>query len=283
MLAVGFSLACALTYGSADFLGGLASRRATIFAVVLISQAAGLVALAVALPWLGAQADARAYAVGALAGVFGAGGIALLYRGLAIGRMGVVSPLTAVLAALTPVFYGLLRGERPSFVASVGMASALLAVFLISRGPPAEEAGSLDWRLALPPGVAEALVAGVFFGAFFIALAAIDRSAGLAPLVSARLVSLATIGLVAAALRQTITAPPRVLPTILAAGILDMSANVFFVLAARNGMLSIVAVLCSLYPAATVALAGAVLRERLTLVQWAGVGCALAGVALIAL
>ena len=283
MLAVALSLACAVTYGAADYFGGLASRRATMLGVVLISQAAGLLALLAVLPFLGGDAGGRDYALAAIGGVFGAGGIALLYRGLAIGRMAVVSPITAVLAALTPVVYALVRGERPTFVTVLGMASALVAVVLISRGPHSEDVGSLDWRLGLPPGVAEAVGSGIVLGGFFIALSAIDRNAGLVPLVSARLASIATIGVVAAGLRQSLAAPRSVLPTILVSGVLDMTANVFFVLAARSGMLSIVAVLASLYPAATIALAGTFLHERLTRVQWAGVGCALAGVALIAL
>ena len=283
MLPVVLSLACALTYGAADYFGGLASRRATMFAVVLISQSAGLIALLAVLPFLGGHAGGRDYALGAIGGVFGAGGIALLYRGLAIGRMGVVSPITAVLAALTPVLYALARGDRSTLITGFGMAGALVAVVLISRGPHSDEVGSLDWRLGLPPGVAEAVGSGIVLGGFFIALSAIDRGAGLAPLVSARLASIATIGLGAVALRQTLAAPRNVLPTILVSGVLDMTANVFFVLAARSGMLSIVAVVSSLYPAATIALAGMFLHERLTPVQWAGVGCALAGVALIAL
>jgi hypothetical protein len=134
---IAIALSAALVYGAADFLGGLASRRTSTLAVVVWSQAAGFLVLAVALPLSPGTPQPADLAWGALCGVIGAGAVGLLYRGLAIGAMGVVSPITAVLAAVLPVAYGSLRHTRPSLAASMGIALSLVAVIAISAVPPA--------------------------------------------------------------------------------------------------------------------------------------------------
>ncbi len=280
-MAVVLALACAIVYGSADFFGGLASRRAATVGVVVVSQAIGSLLLLAALPFLGGHATAADWAWGAACGVAGAGAVALLYRGLAIGTMGIVSPTTAGLAALVPVAYGIMaRGEHPSPLAVAGIAAALVAIILVSLAPPTDAATAASKRRGLPPGLAEALGAGILFGCFFIALAQSGPAAGLLPLVSARATSLLLLGLGALVFGRV--ADLRVgrgaLPAIVVCGLLDMGANILFLLAARSGMISVVAVVSSLYPAATVALAGIVLHERLGRTQWTGVGFALAGV-----
>jgi drug/metabolite transporter (DMT)-like permease len=277
-MAVVLALLCAIVYGAADFFGGLASRRAATVTVVVLSQTIGFAALLVILPFLGGQVTAPNLAWGAACGVAGAAAVALLYRGLSIGSMSVVSPTTAVLAAVVPVVYGVVvRAERPSAIAYAGIALALVAVVIVSLAP-APRANRPDG--ALPAGLAEALGAGMCFGLFFIALAQTGPAAGMVPLVAARATSIALFVAALAASGRLATLRIRLdaVRAIVACGVLDMVANVLYVMAVRSGMIWVVAVISSLYPAATVALAAVVLHERLGRVQWAGVGLALAGV-----
>lgn len=282
MTTVALALAAALFYGAADFCGGLASRRVSSLAVVVWSQAVGLVVLIPALLFVPGAARASDFGWGLACGVSGAFAIALLYRGLAIGTMGVISPITAVLAAALPVGFAVARGERPAPLPLFGIACALVAVVLVSAAPapPGDfdgRAAAPSWR-RFPPGIPEALGAGAAFGFFFIALAQTHADAGLYPLLATRVVSVTILALSALLLRRplAVTRPGR--RTIVAAGALDMSANVFYVLAAHAGALSIAAVITSLYPAGTVALAALVLHERLVRLQWTGVAVALIGV-----
>jgi drug/metabolite transporter (DMT)-like permease len=278
---IALALAAALVYGASDFLGGLASRRASSLSVVIWSQGCGLPLLAVVVPIAGGHAIAADIAWGSLCGVAGAAAIALLYRGLAIGTMGIVSPISAALGASIPLVYGVvLRGERPSWFAFAGIAAALLAVVCVSM----DESATREKTRGLPPGVLEALLAGVAFGAFFITLAQTRPEAGMIPLLAARVTSIALLiagGLAFGGVANVRLARPA-LGLVLFCGTLDMSANVLYVLAAHTGLLAIVAVLTSLYPAATVGLAAIVLRERLGRLQWTGVALALSGAAAIA-
>jgi uncharacterized membrane protein len=276
-LAVLFGLLAAAFYGAADFCGGLATRRSPIFAVTVISQGAGLVLLIAALPLFPAHLSAHAVEFGALAGVCGGIGLALLYHALSIGKMGVVSPITAVLAAALPVFIGVGRGERLLIWQSWGIGVALIAVVLISLSH--EPDGRLEFSTA---GVKEAIASGVMLGGFLTFLALAGKGAGFYPLLSARAASTLFLTLIALVARRPLVPVRSTLTIIVFAGAIDMSANVLYVLAANAGYLSVAAVLTSLYPASTVFLARAVLGERLALVQKIGVACALAGVALIA-
>jgi drug/metabolite transporter (DMT)-like permease len=281
------SLAAALFYGAADFCGGLASRRTSSLAVVVWSQLAGLLVLGLALPLVPGIPRPVDLAIGAFCGISGAVAVALLYRALAIGVMGVVSPVTAVLAAAIPVIWAFLHGERPTPLALAGICCALVAVVLISASaaPAAVEAplARKPPRALLPPGIASALASGTAFGIFFIILAKTHADAGLFPLLGTRLASLGILALGALVLRRSLRIWRPGLRTIVIAGVLDMLANVLYVVAAHRGELSIVAVLTSLYPAGTVALAALILRERLMRVQWIGVAAAFAGVICISL
>jgi drug/metabolite transporter (DMT)-like permease len=286
---VALALAAAACYGAADFCGGLASRQRSALAVVVWSQAIGLVVLLAALFAIPGVPFAGDLGWGVACGVSGAFAIMLLYRGLALGVMGVVSPITAVLAAAIPVVVAVALGERPAPLALVGITCALVAVVLVSAVAPAaapEDEAPLARpvrRGRLPPGLAEALGSGTAFGFFFIALARTHAGAGLWPLLATRVVSLAVLAGLALSLRRSLRLARPGLRTVAAAGVLDMGANILYVLASHAGPLSIAAVVTSLYPTGTVALAAAVLRERLVAVQWAGVAVALAGVACIAL
>ena len=132
LFAVVLSLLSAALYGGADFLGGVAARRATIISVTAISQGAGFVLLAVAAPFFGGHPAAGDLGWGLLGGVFGGIGIAMLYHALSIGKMGVVSPITAVLAAVVPVGVGVVRGDPLHWFQFAGIGCALVAVVMIS-------------------------------------------------------------------------------------------------------------------------------------------------------
>jgi drug/metabolite transporter (DMT)-like permease len=271
-------LFAALLYGSADFCGGLATRRNSMIAVTLCSQACGFILLLLVRPFFHDHALPSDYLFGALSGLCGGVGIALLYHALSVGKMGVVSPITAVLASAVPLTIGILRGERLSIVQIVGILAALVAIVMISFST--EEGGTREFATA---GVKEAVASGVVLGGFLFFLSYTHRAAGLDNLVAARVASIAVLAAGGFVLRQALLPQKSDAPLVVLTGALDMTANALFVLATFNGYLSIAAVLTGLYPAGTVFLARVVLNERLRGMQKAGVGLALAGVLLIAL
>lgn len=293
-------LLAGLTYGAADFIGGLASRRSTVFSVVVISQVTGLLLLLALLPALAPSHPSRDDILwGLLAGAAGALGISLLYRGLAIGRMSLVSPITAVIAAIIPFVTGLLQHERPSPFAICGVCVALLAVVLVSStdmpGEPASNAA--PWLVGsappmpnqsaiqswlIQPGLFEAALSGIGIGLFYIFLAHTHAQSGMWPLAGARLASATILTVVALLARQSVLPSRKGWTPIAIAGVLDIFANACYLLATRHGLLAIVAVLASLYPASTVLLARILLHEKLSVLQLAGVACALVAIALIA-
>jgi drug/metabolite transporter (DMT)-like permease len=278
-VAVLLALASAVVYGAADFCGGLASRRATAFAVVVVSQAAGLLLLLTLLPWLGGDATTADLAWGAASGVAGAAGLVLFYRALADGVMSVVAPVTAVTAAAVPVVVGLGIGDRIGPAAALGIALALVAVVLV-----AAEEGLASLRSARPGNLVPALAAGAGFGFFFVLLDRTGDDAGLTPLVAARVVSVAFVVALALMSRRSLAVPRAALPIVLLAGVGDMSANALFLLATQTGgQLAITGVLASLYPVSTVVLAQLLLRERLVGTQLAGLATAVTAVVLISL
>jgi drug/metabolite transporter (DMT)-like permease len=280
-MAVLLGLAVAVAYGAADFLGGMATKRSALASVLVTAQLVGLPVLLVLLPLAGGSPTPKALLFGGLAGMAGGLGIACLYRGLAIGRMTVVAPVTAVGAAVLPVGWGLATGERPSPVALAGVAIALVAVVLVSR-PPQEPVARAAHVAAGRTPLVLAVVSGIGFGFVFILLAESGDGTGLWPLVATRAVSVTMLGVVALLTRQRLRASRDVLPTIVAAGVLDMTANVLYLLASRRGLLALVAVLSALYPAITVLLARVVLTERIGRLQLGGIVLTGAGVVMIA-
>jgi len=278
-VAVLLALGCAVVYGAADFLGGLASRRTSVFGVVALSQVVGLAALLVLLPWLGGPVEPADLWWGAASGLAGAAGLVVFFRTLARGVMSVVAPVTAVTAAAVPVLVGLLTGDSIGTWAAVGIGLALAAVVLVSA-----EGGLSALRTARPDTIAPALAAGAAFGFFFVLLDRTSQESGLTPLVTARLASVALVVLVALALRQSLRVARPALPLVALSGVGDMTANALFLLATQQpGLLAITGVLASLYPVSTVVLAQLVLRERLAGAQLAGLGTAVAAVVLITL
>lgn len=276
-MALVLALAAALAYGAADFVGGASSKVAGAIRVVLISQLVGTGLTVALVPALGGAApETAALTWGAAAGVAGGTGVLLLYRGLAIGRMSVVAPITGVEAAGIPVVFALASGERPSAAALTGVVLGLIAVALVSTSPDAT--GRLDSRWT---GVPEALGAGFAFAVFFICLDRAPDGAGMWPLLGGRASSLLLISVVALVARVDPKPPAGTFRTIALAGLLDVLANVFYLLATQRGLLSLTAVITSLYPGATVLLARVVLNERLVRVQLVGLGVAAAAVILI--
>ena len=284
-MAVVLGLLVAATYGAADFLGGLSAKRAAVPAVVVLSQLTGVPLLVILVAVAGGEPTARVLALGAVAGLFGAVGLTCLYKGLSSGRMSVVAPITAVGAALVPVVWGLVQGERPGAVALGGVALALVAVGLISLTDDDVLDGGDTPPAPAPaaPMLLLAVVAGIGFGTVFVLLAECGDGAGFWPLVAGRGVSIPLLALGTVATGRSLTAGSRAAATtIVGAGVLDMTANALFLLASRQGLLALVGVLSSLYPASTVLLARLVLQERLIGVQVAGLTLAVTGVLLIA-
>jgi drug/metabolite transporter (DMT)-like permease len=280
-VAVFLGLAVAASYGAADFFGGLASKRATSWSVVLLAQYVGLAFLTLLL-----LADRHAsptgadLVVGAAASSVGVIGVGLLYLGLARGPMGVVAPITAVGSAVVPVAWGLLSGERPAVLALAGVGLALVAVVLVARTTD-EETVPATARIARSTLVV-AVAAGLAFGMVFVLLSHTGDDSGFWPLLSGRLASTTALLLVLAVLRRPLVPGGDTRPIVVLAGVFDVGANALFLLASREGLLSLVSVLSSLYPAITVVLARVVLHERLLRHQLAGLALALLGVALIA-
>ena len=278
------ALGSALLYGAADFTRGLGTRPPGSIPVVLLSQASGLALLALLLPVLpDAQPTHLDLAWGAVAGLTGGIGVALLYRALAIGTMAVVAPTTAVCAVTIPVAVAIGLGERPVPLAGAGIVLGIVSIVLVSRHTPASSGRQQqrEPRKSLPPGVGTALTSGVAIGFFFLALARTRSEAGMWPLLVSRSLTVVLFGLISILGRRSVRMPGKVATLAVLCGAVDMVANALYLLAAREGPLSIVVTLSSLYPASTVLLARIVLRERLNFWQVSGVACALAAVVLI--
>jgi len=276
------ALASAVLYGAGDFTGGLATRRAGMLPVVVVSQLSGLILVVLLLPFLPAAEPSRADLIwGAAAGLTGGVGVALLYRALAIGRMAVVAPTTAVCAVVVPVLASFAMGERIGALPALGIALGIGAIVLVSQqsAPPVETRANVTAR-RLPPGVGIALISGIAIGFFFLSLARTRPEAGMWPIVASRTVSVLLFSLGALAGRHSIRMPGTLALTILC-GIVDMSANALYLLAVQAGPLSVMVTLSSLYPASTVLLARVVLGEQLNTRQVTGVVCALAAIVLI--
>jgi uncharacterized membrane protein len=271
------ALSAAVAYGVGDFLGGVAARRVPPTAVVLWSHVVGLATLAALAPFVGGEPTGRALTIGAAAGLLGGTGVALLYRGLAVGAMSVVAPIAALLSAAVPVVAGLVMGERPSLPALGGIGLALGAVVLVSRQAPDVRPGPLRWQAP-----ALAVAAGLAFGLFFVTIDRAGGDAGIWPLVGARAASVSLFAALGAARVTSARLPRGVAGPAVACGVLDAAANVFYVLALHHGLLSVVSVLTALYPAGTVLLARQLLGEHLAPAQRAGLGIAAVAAVLIA-
>jgi drug/metabolite transporter (DMT)-like permease len=276
------SLVAAVSYGVSDFLGGLASRRARALTVVLVAFPLGTLGLALLVPLLGGHLGMYALLAGAACGVLSGFGVLWFYAALAAGPMSVVSPLTALLVAGLPLLAGVALGERPGVLAVVGAVLALVAVVLVSR----EERTAVDETPAVRLTASAfwmTIGSGGAYAAYFVLLDGVPADSGVWPLFVARAVASALV-VTACVIRGALRPPGgATLRLAVGAALLDVLANVAFLYALRAGLLSLVSVLTSLYPAATVLLARVVLGERPGAVQRLGLGLAAAAVTLIAL
>lgn len=276
-LTVVLGLASALVWGGGDFCGGQATKRASVFAVLLIAELSGLLLLlGLALAWRETLPSTPTVLWSAVAGLFGVFGLIFLYQGLATGKAGVVAPTSAVLAAAIPMLYGALTQGMPDALHLLGFALALVAVWLVAQSH--EESGPAK-------GLGMALLAGCGFGGFFILIHQAGATATFWPLAIARAITVPCT-LTALWYRRRagyVEQPTRaMLPLALLSGFLDAGGNAFFLLAAQAGRLDVAAILSSLYPASTVILAWLILGERTSWLQRIGVVTALGAIALIA-
>jgi drug/metabolite transporter (DMT)-like permease len=276
-----FGLGSALSWGVADFLGGLQSRRLAALAVAFWSQLVGGTLLLLVLLLLGPPVT-TGWAWAMAAGISGGLAVLLFYRALAIGTMAIVAPITAA-GALVPVLVGLAQGERFGLITTLGIVAALLGVALASI--QFEQAGEAATRATSRLSLVLALGAALGFGLFFTLIDRAAATPGSSPLwlgVWGRVASVPLLGALLLSTTRSFGWPGRALPLVGLAGVLDTAANVLFTLGARAGALGVVAVLSSLYPVITVLLSWTLLSERLTRLQYAGVALALSGVVLLA-
>jgi drug/metabolite transporter (DMT)-like permease len=276
VITVVLGLAAAVLYGVSDFAGGITSRRHTAITVLLTSYPVGAVLMALMLPLFGGHDDLRANVFGLAGGAAGLLGVLLMYSLMTVAPINVISPVTAVLAAIVPVIVGVILGERPPTTAWFGIVLGLAAVTLVSRTTDEHPHG----RIALGT-LALAFVSGLGFGMYFVFLARAGDDSGLWPLVISRFTSAAVIVPLAMARGAVAVIRGRMLGLVVLAGACDALANMCFLLAARHGLLSLASVLTSLYPVTTVVLAVWLLREHTSAVQRAGLALAAGSIVLI--
>ncbi|HWR84442.1 MAG TPA: EamA family transporter [Rhodoglobus sp.] len=285
MLTVVVGLASALVYGFADFFGGLAARRIRPIPATAAGAVAGVVIGMLALALIGGTWSRDAVVLGLLSGAVAAAAVGMLYACLAIGPMSILSPLTAVVSAIVPVVVGLASGEQPGPLGFVALPLCLVAVVLVGFAPDPQAVRPTGRGILLGIG------AGAAIGTFLVILDSTPEDSGAVPLLfnraanAAVMVLLATVLIALARRRAPSGGVPwrQGLPLALAAGTLDTMANAGLLLGVRLGDLSVIAVLTALYPAGTIILARIVLRERITPLQYVGLGLAVAGGALLAL
>lgn len=269
------SLAAATCWGVADFVGGNASKRTPVTGVVAGMYGTGLIILtSIALIRGEALPPWPQLGWGALAGVIGAIGLTALYGALSVGKMGINAPVAAVIGAALPIFFGIFSEGLPRVVQISGFLLALAALWLLAKPSQAGE--------GTPKGLGLAIIAGIFTGLFLVVIRLASTMALFWPIATARVTSTVTLLLIGLLGSRPWLPSRRVLPLVIFAGALDGFGNVFFMAAAQRGRLDIAAVLSSLYPAVTIALAALILRERMTRLQTVGVAAALVAIPLIA-
>ncbi len=273
VLAAAFALSAAAAWGSGDFANGLAARRVGAFRAVLVSYTVGLFALAIVALARGERLPPPADLLwGAAAGLSAVVGLGFLMRGFSEGRMGIVAPVSAVLGTSIPVIVAALTEGMPRALQLVGFGVALAGLWLLSRPQP------LGGR---PGGLGVALLAGVGFGAFFVALDQVGAGAVFWPLVAGRLAALVVMVPLALVRHRPILPPGAPLGLLVLAGVLDAAGTLFFLLASQTGRLDVTAVLASLYPAVTALLAWLIAGEHMTRLQVVGAAAAIVAIVLI--
>jgi drug/metabolite transporter (DMT)-like permease len=267
------ALTAAICWGTGDFSGGLASRRSDAFSAVLLSYCVGLALMVVLALGRGEPLSSPTdLGWGALSGLAGMVGVGLLYRGFTLGRMGIVSPISAVLASALPVIFAALTKGLPRELQLAGFAVALVGIWLLARP---------DRIVGRPKGLGMAVLAGVGFGGFFIGLSQVGKEAVFWPLATGRAASIATMLAFALATHRRVKPQRNALGFYFLTGVLDVSGNLFFLLATQLGRVDVTAVLGSLYPAVTAVVAWWAIKERLTRLQVIGIGAAVMAIVMI--
>ena len=277
MVAVALGLAASVSWGLADFIGGVKTKALDVLSVLVVSQGFAFLLLAGAVLASGPELPSAGAALAAGgAGVAGVAGLAALYRGLAVGAMAVVAPIAALGAGI-PVAVGIATGERPSAIVAAGIAVALAGVALAAREEAPEGGGA---RLAVGAGLATGAALGI--GLFLLGMDAASDDGVLWALLCARGASVALLLAALVVTRPDLGAARPDVGAIAAIGVLDLSANGLFAIAATEGLVSVASVCSSLYPVVTILLARAVLKERVRPSQQVGVALVMLGVVGIA-
>jgi drug/metabolite transporter (DMT)-like permease len=273
MAAIVLALGASLTWGLADFFGPLQGRVLGALRTLVYVQLGGLVGIALIVAVRGKGPDSATTLLAIPAAVSGTLGLFAYYRGIAVGAISIVAPIAGI-SAIVPVIVGIVSGDRPSVWQLLGIACALLGVFLAAREP-----GRGGTKLAA--GVGLAMFAAVGFGGYFPFMHAAGNADFWWASLIFRMASTSVILVAVAAQRPALRVPGRVLPWLVLIGLGDMFGNLLFAAASTSGLVSITSVLASLYPIVTVILARIVLSEKVARSQEAGIGLTLAGVALI--
>ena len=274
--AILFGIASALTWGAGDFAGGIASKRSSPYAVVIWGDIVGMTVVSVLALAVGDPFPSWGSAVYILLSSFcGAIGIIILYRALAGGQMSIAAPVSALMAAVIPVFVGVIVDGSPKWLTMVGVVMALVAIWLVARTEH-EGVHHIHWADVRMP-----LLAGVLFGLFFIFMHKASSESVLWPAVLLRVSSAILLAVIALFTRSSFAIPRNQWWLIVFVGIFDIAGNIFYVLSAQTGRMDVAAVLGSLYPGSTVFLAWAILKEKISVPQWIGIAAALAAIVMI--
>jgi drug/metabolite transporter (DMT)-like permease len=277
MISILYGLSSAFMWGAADFCGGLASRKSRASQAVLFGEAAGLVALLVALAlsgekWFG-WSD---WLLCAIAGSMGVLGLLMFFQAITRGLMSVAAPVSALTAAILPVIVGSFEDGFPGWLTLAGFVLALASIWFISQ--PDGGPKSLRLRLA---DLSLPIIAGISFGVYLILFHHGSQHALFWPMVSSRAAGVLTMIIYTLVTRQAFLPAKSVWPLIILNGIMDVSGNGLYILAGQTGRMDVAAVLASLYPASTVLLAGLLLHERLNRLQFVGIMVALVAIVLM--
>lgn len=276
MLPIILGLASALSWGTGDFAGGLASRRVGAYRAVMYAEALGLGAVFFVVPFFPeALPDLRSVLWSIVAGVVGTIGLIIFFEAMRRGRLSVVAPLSALLGGVVPVAIGSLTAGLPEPIVLSGVALALIAIVLISR----EEANEEDKEKA--PYLHISILAGIAFGLYFVLMHEASQDYFWGPLLIARAAGMLSVAAYLLFTRASFRIPAGNWHLLALSGIFDVGGNAFYILASQAGRMDVSAVLASLYPGMTVLLAWIILKEKLQRIQWIGIALALIGIVMM--
>jgi drug/metabolite transporter (DMT)-like permease len=280
LLSILYGILSAASWGAADFIGGLASKRTSPYRILFLAEIAGLIPFtAIALLINEKLPPAWEMFLGAGSSLLGLTGLLILYRALADGQMTIAAPVSALFAALVPVIFGFFTLGAPPATTLLGFGLAFLAVWFISQTE------STNWRAPLQglrnlADLRLPLLSGLFFGLYFIILHRATLNAFFWPLAAARFAGLVAFGLYALIARQPAMPPRDLWGFCIINGIIDIAGNAFYILSAQTGRIDVAAVLGALYPSSTVLLAWMILKEKISWVQTFGVALAFVAIVL---